>query len=303
MEEICSAVLSKMPEIEGDVSRLFPNPEVFTAVRQLHFESHGYYEQLFGASLSMENGIYTPKYGDAITNKAIQNVGSDFMLNDSPLGLWAVLQSQRTVVRPTDYALGPEAYFGIVAHEVGSHLLESTNGAKSSLRLLELGLDRYELGNEGRAFLREQIMYQTIDDYVQQPLWYPTKASWEYRIAIHLIISLAVGLHRRQYTFPELFEIVRCLYRFWIAKRGQELDEVVVSRGAWSLVVRALKGTNGQGGAYCKDIVYLEGNSRCWQVASERPELILYGDYGKFDIANKAHVMMLEELGVLPKHQ
>jgi len=65
--------------------------------------------------------------------------------------------------------------------------------------------------------------------------------------------------------------------------------------------VRALKGTRGTGGAYMKDIVYLEGNIRCWQIAATHPERILYGDIGKFDITNERHIRALQQLHILPE--
>ena len=190
---------------------------------------------------------------------------------------------------------------GIVAHEVGSHLLETINGSHAKLRLLETGLDRYELGNEGRAYVREQIMFDSFTDYINQSDWYPTKASWEYRIAIHLVISLACGLGGRAFGFAELFQLVKKLFSFWTVSRNLPNDQDIIDAGAWNMVVRALKGTNGTGGAYRKDIVYLEGNIRCWQVAHDNPDMVMYGDAGKFDIANHRHVMMLTELGILPQ--
>ena len=58
---------------------------------------------------------------------------------------------RRLVRRPVDFRIGAQPYLGIVAHEVGSHLLEAENGRRSPLRLLASGLRAYEHGNEGRA--------------------------------------------------------------------------------------------------------------------------------------------------------
>ncbi len=221
----------------------------------------------------------------------------------SPSGLWAVLPTTRQVLRPKNFALNKQQFMAIVSHEVGSHLLEYSNGSVAKLKLLELALDRYECGNEGRAFLREQIMYDSIAGYINQPDWSPTKASWEYRVAIHMIISLAMGLHDHRHNFAEIFHILTVLFRFWTAKRGEEIDEETIGKGAWNMAVRALKGTDGRGGAYCKDIVYLEGNVRSWNVAADRAELILEGDKGKFDIANERHITALTNLGIIAKEE
>ncbi len=292
-------LLEIVPDVSGDSTLLQPRDEVFHAVQSAHFAPRGYIEQLFAHTNIPEQTIITPSIGDPITRQVIKNIGSDFALTDSPSGLWAVLQSKRQVIRPKDLSLTPQAFMGIVCHEIGSHLLESTNGAAGKLKLLELGLDRYECGNEGRAFLREQIMYEHFTDYINQPTWSPTKASWEYRVAIHLIISLASGLYKRNYHFSDLYHLLTLLFEFWTAKRNLPIDKTVIHDGVWSMAVRALKGTDGTSGAYLKDIVYLEGNIRCWQAAGKNPDIILYGDIGKFDIANTMHVQQLSRLGII----
>jgi hypothetical protein len=301
MRAACRAVLDHVPNMPGNPTLLFPEQETFMAVQKLHSEQGGYFDQLFAGVPVPDDMYVTRQNGDAFIRQVMANIGSDYTLRDAPAGLWAVLQSKREVIRPTDFVLSRAAFMGIVAHEVGSHLLEYTNGALGPLKLLELGLDRYELGNEGRAFLREQIIYPRFSDYVYQQLWHPTKASWEYRIAIHMAVSLAVGLHSRRYTFSEIYQLLAVLFEFWTMQRGTEKDDQIIQNGAWSMAVRVMKGTSGKGGAYHKDIVYLEGNIRCWQIAQKRPELIMFGDLGKFDIANQKHVMMLEELNILPK--
>lgn len=298
--ELCDELLSLLPDIAGTKSLLTPSDEVFQTIKNLHFAPGGFVEQMFGGVDLPDNAIIDTGIGDPIVRQIISNIGSDFELRESPNGLWAVLQSQRQVVRPASMALTKRQFMGIVAHEVGSHLLEATNGARAPLRLLHSGLDRYEAGNEGRAFLREQIMYDRFEEYVDQPSWAPTKASWEYRVAIHMIISLASGLAGRHYNFADAYRLLSTLFRFWTAKRGEPVDEKLIHNGAWSMAVRVFKGTDGAGGAYCKDIVYLEGNIRCWQVAAKRPELILIGDLGKFDISNERHVAALTSLGLIP---
>jgi hypothetical protein len=63
---------------------------------------------------------------------------------------------------------------------------------------------------------------------------------------------------------------------------------------------RVLKGTDGKGGAYLKDKIYLEGNVACWQAVCIRPEIIEEGDKGKFDtITNLRHIAILRSIGAL----
>jgi len=57
-----------------------------------------------------------------------------------------------------------------------------------------------------------------------------------------------------------------------------------------------LKGIEGE--TYMKDIVYLEGNARCWQIAAVKPERILDGDLGKLDISRQDHLEILKFLNI-----
>lgn len=300
-QELRERVLGVIPDLIADID-FIPSNDVFNKVRSLHFSQSGYFDKLFEGCDLPDDELYSPYNSDNIVKRAIYNVGSDYGLTDSPVGLWAVLQSKGQVIRPVDFSLTKQAFMGIVGHEVGSHLLEATNGAHSQLRLLESGLDHYEVGNEGRAVIREQIVYKRAQDYIDQPGWSPTKASWEYRVAIHIAVSLAAGLHKRSYNFTEVYQVLTALFEFWTAKRGLPVGQYVIEQGAWNMAVRALKGTNGEGGAYYKDIVYLEGNVRCWRVAKRQPEMILWGDSGKFDITNDRHVDALKRLGILPNN-
>ncbi|HSH55288.1 MAG TPA: tyrosine/phenylalanine carboxypeptidase domain-containing protein [Candidatus Limnocylindrales bacterium] len=302
-DDVAAAVLEVVPyEAEGQDS-LMPSNDVFRRVQVLHTVEGGYFEQLFAGLDIPESGIVDEQLGDLLTQQVIANIGSDYELQESTNGLWAVIQNQKRVLRPQHYELTSTAFKAIITHEVGCHLLEYTNGADAGLRLLELGLDRYEAGNEGRAVLREQLMYTSVEEYIRQPQWFPTKASWEYRVAIHLVVSLASGITGRPYGFAEIYRVLTVLFRFWTLQRYREVDEAVISRGAWSMAVRVMKGTDGTGGAYLKDIVYLEGNVRCWQAVVARPELILFGDLGKFDIASERHILLLEDIGILPKQK
>ena len=65
---------------------------------------------------------------------------------------------------------------------------------------------------------------------------------------------------------------------------------------AWVTTTRVLKGIPGE--TYMKDIVYLEGNVRCWMNAAENPERILDGDLGKFDISRQDHLEILKSLNI-----
>jgi hypothetical protein len=284
------AVLDTVPDAQGKAQRIIPKSWIFKRVRDLHFAADGYFEQLLGTG-------QLPDYidahsGDPVVQRAIRAIGSDYHVADAEDGLWGVIHHTSQVVRPPDYYLPRNEFIGIVAHEVGSHLLERLNGERQALRLLELGLDRYGAGNEGRAFLREQIVRHSPHDMMQE-------ASWEYIVLLHLGVSLASGVAGKPLTFDQLYRAIYpiCLLFQTIKQPDNPVYAELKARDeTWNLLVRVCNGTDGQGGAYHKDIVYLEGNAKIWKLARLNPAIVLYGDVGKFDITRLEHRWILRSL-------
>lgn len=292
------AVLDALPAISGgDWRRIMPSEEVFHTVRRAHFAPGGYRDQLLGSLRLSDRQFIDQKTGDTICRQVIANIGADYTVADSQDGIWGVLNSSKKIIRPPAYRLDPDEFFGIICHEIGSHLLESANGARQPLRLLSMGLAHFESGNEGRAFLREQIVYETEAEFTRQ-------SSWEYILLLYLGVCLASGSYGRKYGFAELYDVLFTLHCFWRERRypGMSTNEAIARDEAWNLAVRVMKGTPGisdMPGCYMKDIVYLEGNVACWGVAAQDPEMILRGDIGKFDIANPEHMRILRGLGII----
>lgn len=290
------AVLEIIPSADGDADILLPAPELFQKVRSMHFEPGGYVDQLFAPDGLPAQAYIDESGGDTVCRQAIANVGADYTVGASEDGIWSVQNNSKRIVRPPGYRLERDEFTGIVCHEVGSHLLERMNGMGQPLRLLSVGLDRFESGNEGRAFLREQIMYTSPELSTRQP-------SWEYIVMLFLGVCLASGEFGRPYTFSELHRFFSTLHAFWRERRFPlaSTNELAVAEESWQLTVRIMKGTPGDGsmGCYMKDIVYLQGNIACWRMAAVSPEIILFGDSGKFDIANPRHLQILRALGLL----
>jgi hypothetical protein len=288
-------VLRLTPDVVGKESLLMPDKEVFQSVRDSHFAPGGYFEQLFAPDGPPEEPYIEQRYGDSITARAIANVGSDYTIKSAADGLWAVLSSSRDVVRPLGYRVDRDYFVGVIAHEIGSHLLEESNGSLQPLKLLRLGLAGFEKGNEGRAYLREQIVYPTPSIFTRQ-------TSWEYILMLHLSVSLAFGLDGRPYTFVELYEYLYALHHFWRERRYPLAtnNDAEAKEEAWLLAVRIMKGTDGTGGCYMKDTVYLEGNVAVWKLAAVKQDMIPLGDTGKFNIIDKSHLALLRYLNILP---
>jgi hypothetical protein len=294
--KILSNILPRFEQTEP----LTPNITTFTAVKQLH-QQH-YYQQLLPAGIPTAEMINADA-GRKIAQSMIEAIGSDFELVNSPNGLWAVMDNKKVVTAPVSYELDNRTFLGLMYHEIGSHLLEIINGSRQPLQLLRTGLDRYEAGNEGRAYIREQLVFDRPDDYLSMRSWSDQGTplpSFEYRVSLHLAISLACGLAGERWNFRRCYALLVEMQRMWRRKHALPEDEPACHDFAWHiLTMRALKGTDGNGSAYRKDIVYLEGNVHAWQVATKDPEMILRGDIGKFDIANERHCTILRNLGIL----
>lgn len=282
-------VLAAIPRSNGKYQTLIPSEATFLAVKQSHAT---YYAELFG-----QEGLPTEPYidelvGNDICRRVLRNIGSDYHMAASDNNIWAVLPSRKQVVYPRGYRLDRDEFVGIVCHEIGSHVLESVNGTKSPLQLLSSGLAGYEKGNEGRAFLREQIVYDHERIFLRQ-------FSWEYIVLLHVAVSFAAGLNKQPYDFAQLYDTLYKLYYFWRERREPRAtnNETFARQEAWYLAVRIFKGTPGDGSAaYLKDTVYLEGNVKCWQLAATDASLIVSGDQGKYDISNPVHIEILREL-------
>ena len=286
-------VLDVIPKTSGDRSRLVPSAETFQRVREAHFKTGGFFDTLFGEDGWPQEPYITQAEGDVICRKVLDNIGaSDYEIIDAHNHIWSVSRDSQQLLRPVGYRIARDEFVGIIAHEVGSHIYESVNGAKQPLHLMEMGLPGYTLGNEGRALLREQIIYEDIDTALSQP-------AWEYAMMQHLAISLSVGYHEnRRYQLPEIYDLLYRLYYFWRLRRHpyDTNNELFARSEAWLLTVRLLKGTDGRGGCYQKDIVYLEGNVKTWQLAAADPEIVMLGDQGKFNLLDPKHRELIAEL-------
>jgi hypothetical protein len=291
LHTLAQKVLDLIPNLQDNHQVLIPSEDVFYKVRQTHRQNNGYYNLLFGSQGLPENAYFTQQEGDEICRNMIANIGADWTVASAENNVWAVMRSRKELVRPAGYRLDHDEFVGVVSHEIGSHILEEVNGQNQPLKLLGTGLAGFEKGNEGRAFLREQIVYESERTFLGQ-------FAWEYIVLLHLSVSLASGSHEKRATFAELYQTLHALYAFWREKRMPQAtnNEQFALEEAWHLAVRTMKGTDGLGGAYMKDTVYLEGNIRCWQLAADDPSIILFGDKGMFDITNQRHREIVRSL-------
>ncbi len=186
--EYARAFLQMLPEDLPD-AKLNPLPgesEITTA--------KGSVEQEFSDLISFE-GEGDSLSGDALKREfelALQKVGAEgWSVEMVNRGTVSVDQENRAVKVSTG-AKTRSKLERLMVHEVGTHVKRRINGERSKLRLLGLGLDRYEGAEEGVATMREQALEGKVSDFSG--------------LLGHLSNSLARGVDGKPRTFREVHE-------------------------------------------------------------------------------------------------
>lgn len=154
--------------------------------------------------------------------------------------------------------------------------------------LLGLGLDRYEVGEEGIATLREQAIAGKVDDFAG--------------LEGHLAISLARGLDGQPRNFRQVFASLEKYFIFKFLLDGKTLPDAKAQaqNSAWNRCVRTFRGTDcaTAGGCFTKDIIYRQGNIGVWEVIRQTPAEMARFNLGKYDPANPRHLWILDRLEI-----
>jgi hypothetical protein len=298
VREAAKKVLELVPDLRGDRNALKPSAEVFEKVRRRHYSEKGYFALLLAGVELPSEGKVPREVGDPAIRQALQNIGSDLDIIHSDAAGFAVNRHKGGVESPVKYSWVLRRFVGLpLGHELG-HELEYQNGIRQRLSLFGPGLDRYESGNEGRAVIREQLPYETFDDFAET-------LRWQDIMRRHFAVCLGAGTGGEAMDFSQAFEVLSAVDRLWERKKKgadtAEADTKADSR-TWDLLsTKVFVGTDGQAGAvYMKNGVYLSGNVACWRAAERSPGLIEQGDFGKFDITNPRHIALAQKFGVLP---
>lgn len=200
----------------------------------------------------------------------------------------AVSQEQKTVQVPSERRMKTDKLKGLILHEIGTHVARREKGERTTLRLLGLGLDRYEGGEEGVATMREQALKKNVGDFAG--------------LGGHLAISLAQGLDGTPRNFREVYTVLNKYYLFDELNDGQELSKAreAAARIAWNQCVRTFRGTDCKtpGAAFTKDIIYREGNIGVWELLRTNPNEMKRFNVGKYDPTNPRHLWVLTQLGI-----
>jgi len=201
-----------------------------------------------------------------------------------------VSQNRQTVYIPPGYIKSVEECRAIMVHEIGTHVARRLHGERSKLKLLGLGLDRYEAGEEGVATMREQaVMGEELKDFVHYDRY--------------LAIALAKGVDGEPRDFRGVYDILYPTIRFRQLAEGKSEEEATsyAREQAWTLCVRTFRGTDctHKGVCYTKDMAYREGNIATWLLMSKDLSDGMFFNVGKFDASSQRHIQVLTQLGIL----
>ncbi len=214
--------------------------------------------------------------------------GWSVIIDTSSKASISVDQEHKAIKIPESKKLAYTKLVSLIAHEVGTHVARRLNGERSRLKLLGLGLDRYEQGEEGVATMREQVMDSTVKEFAG--------------LEGHLAISLAQGLDGTPRNFREVYRILEKYFELRALLAGKKPEEAVVEAqaNAWNRAVRTFRGTDCQtpGVCFTKDIIYREGNMAVWDVVKNNPNELIRFSIGKYDPSNERHLWILEQLGI-----
>ena len=286
INQVASSLIKLLPNNLRANEIALPSQENLTKAQEGTLEE-------FGDLLAL-----VPKQNEIFTSEGIKNVFQQGLLALKATGWLAVLDASKTaigVVQEVKKIKIPESrkmFYSrlcrLLVHEAGTHVKRRLAGERTKLRLLGLGLDRYEGGEEGIAMMREQAIGGKLADF----------AGFDG----HLAIGLAVGLDDRPRDFREVFEIMGAYFLFDELVGGAEVEMARKAslKKAWNRCVRTFRGTDCQtrGACFTKDIAYREGNIGVWEVIANNPDEMMRFSVGKYDPSNCRHLLVLEQLGI-----
>ena len=197
-----------------------------------------------------------------------------------------VKQEDKLIRVPVDRILTQQKLIALSVHEIGTHVLRRLNGENSKLKLLGIGLDRYEKGEEGVAKAREQALDGEVVQYS-----FPER---------QLAIALASGLDGTKRDFRETFAVMTDYFLLMdrnhegLGKNGQ----AKAKDQAYDLCVRVFRGTDckTEGVCFLKDKAYTEGNVEIWKTLKKDPKIAKDFSKGKYDPSR--HTIFLDQLGI-----
>lgn len=219
-----------------------------------------------------------------------RDFGEFLIVSDTSKGLtnFSVSQEHKVVRIPAEQKLlarniSKKKLKGLLEHEIKTHVARRSNGERSKLQLLGLGLDRYLKAEEGVATYAEQQV---------------TGASEFAGIPRFLSIALAKGIEGQPLDFRRTHKVMTDYRLLSSPKKDVTLEQAAAT--AYNDCIRIFRGTTcgTPGAVYPKDMSYF-GNRAIWTLVSENSDAVETFTVGKYDPNNSEHVALLTQLGIL----
>lgn len=170
---------------------------------------------------------------------------------------------------------------GLVAHEIGVHMLRSVTGGETNLPILKTGLSEYYDSEEGLGKVMEQAV---TGKYAESGAPY------------YMVAGL---IYFDEKDFRETYEIMWRINYLESCTEGEEVTEEEISatrEATYKSILRITRGTDKC--PWFKDLAYYNGTSKMWQYceqASQDPEKFMLLLMGKSDITNDTHRRIMLE--------
>ena len=285
LREAATELLGCLSEINGSEVSTLPTQETVDLAHNRTVDELGHL-----VKIQSDTNKFTAEQMKEVFDSAIDTLnatGWNVSIDDSTSKTGVTTdQEAKSIIIPQDRTVSRNKLETLIIHEVGTHIARRVNGERSRLKLLSLGLDRYEAGDEGVATMREQAVLGKVDDYRG--------------IDGLLAVGLCLGLDGEQRDFRQVYKILEKYYLFKNLSAGKEDSLEKAQNSAWNRAVRTFRGSdcNTPGVCLTKDLIYRDGNIKTWNVIKDSPNEMLRFNIGKYDPSNPRHIWILEQLGI-----
>jgi len=294
---LCQVLMSKIEE--GDYFSTRENNKVFFILQNLNSISSKHnvvnFEKIFSHKHS--DAVEILSYEDVVyfVKLSLHKAG----LNDWEIGAGDAGQSNfRIRPRSRIFSIPSKELFNqrfaykplrlyqleaIVAHEL-SHAIRASNGSKSCLQLLGVGLAGYHYAEEGIATYRSQLISFDKD--------YPNQSG-------HFAACIAYGIDRNNHkrTFKEVYDILIDYYRLFYPSLSYE----VIKDRSFNRCHRIFKycTTDETSFVFFREFMYREGNILIHNLLSKKKDAHLIFNIGKFNPSSNKDVCFLKRVGLI----
>jgi len=203
--------------------------------------------------------------------------------NNSRVG-FILDHEKKILVVPQGKTLPEEKLRGLIAHEVGVHLLRRIQGEKLGHPLFYLGLPGYERGEEGLGTLKEMALER--------------KGFNPDHIIVALGICFALGYDNNvKKDFRSVFE---GMLKLTILSQDN-LSEAEAKNKVWNMCSRIFVVPNWKPEGLClvRDYIYFDGVLRILDLVGKGKKRCLDLKIGKYDPANEKHIKIARELSLI----